>query len=72
MLLAELRRTRENAGISQNELSRRLRRSDNYINRVELGRHSLDVVGLLHILEAMNEDPRAFFGRFVDATKGKR
>ncbi|GMU30054.1 MAG: hypothetical protein AMXMBFR19_03930 [Chthonomonadaceae bacterium] len=66
VLVSLLRREREAAGFSQNELSRRLGHSSNYINRVELGKHSLDVVNLLRILTTLGVDPKSFFARFVD------
>jgi transcriptional regulator with XRE-family HTH domain len=66
VLLALLRQTREAAGISQSQLSLRLGHRVNYINRIELGRHSLDVVGLIQILTAIGVDPKEFFSSFLD------
>jgi transcriptional regulator with XRE-family HTH domain len=65
ILISLLRQARESAGISQSELSRRLGHRVNYINRVELGRHSLDVVGLILILKAIGTNPAEFLATFV-------
>jgi len=67
VLIALLRQAREAAGITQSELSRKLGHSVNYVNRVELGRHSLDVVNLIRILDAIGLDSKRFLSGYVDA-----
>ncbi len=51
-----LRETRESAGVSQEELSRRLGRPITYVGKVELGSRRLDVVEFMEIADGLGVD----------------
>lgn len=46
LMLAQLRAARENAGLTQYDLARRLGRSQSYVGKCELGERRLDLVQL--------------------------
>ena len=53
-MLAEIR---QQAGMSQGELSKKLGLPRSYIGRVERGDRMLDVIEFLDIAQALNTDP---------------
>lgn len=48
-----LREAREELGLTQRALARKVGRAETYIYKIEAGRQALDVVGLLDIAEAL-------------------
>jgi transcriptional regulator with XRE-family HTH domain len=48
---------REAAGLTQNELARRLREHQSFVSRLESGQRRIDVVQLLKISELLKFDP---------------
>ena len=56
-LCAVLVEARKGAGLSQEELARRLRRSQSFIAKIEVGERRLDVLEFIEIARALNRDP---------------
>jgi transcriptional regulator with XRE-family HTH domain len=48
---------RKGAELSQEELARRLRRSQSFIAKIEVGERRLDVLEFIEIARALNRDP---------------
>lgn len=60
-IIANLKRAREGAGVSQIELSRRLAKSENFIVRIETGERRLGIVEIVEIAHALGANPEHFF-----------
>lgn len=58
-LRAILRAARAEAGLTQRELSARLRRDKNFVQLVESGERALDVIEYLQYAKALRMDPLA-------------
>ncbi|MDA8383281.1 MAG: helix-turn-helix transcriptional regulator [Betaproteobacteria bacterium] len=57
MLCATLVEARIEAGISQQELARRLKRSQSFIAKIEVGERRIDVVEFIEIARALGREP---------------
>ena len=57
MLCATLVESRKAAGISQQELARRLKRSQSFIAKIEVGERRIDVVEFIEIARALGREP---------------
>lgn len=55
--MAVLKEAREAAGLSQRDLSLKLKRSRSFIHRVELGERVLDYLEAIDVAEALGLDP---------------
>lgn len=56
-LRAILRRAREERGVTQRQLSARLKRDKNFVQLVESGERALDVIEYLQYAKALRVDP---------------
>ncbi len=56
-MLSLLRRIRQEAGLGQEELSRRLGQSATYIVKIEQGTRRLDLIEFFQIADALGRDP---------------
>ena len=56
-LCATLVEARKEAGISQQELARRLKRSQSFIAKIEVGERRIDVVEFIEIARALGREP---------------
>jgi transcriptional regulator with XRE-family HTH domain len=56
---------RENAGLTQRQLARKLRREHSLISRLELGERRVDVVELFWICQACGADPARTAGTLM-------
>lgn len=65
--IAELRRAREQAGVTQRELARRLGKPVSFVNKIEIKERRLDVVELIAIARALAIAPDDLIGRMSDA-----
>jgi transcriptional regulator with XRE-family HTH domain len=64
-LLAALREARKQAGLSQQEVARRLKRPQSFVSAYESGDRKIDVLEFLRIAKAMNTDPRELLKRVM-------
>jgi transcriptional regulator with XRE-family HTH domain len=64
-LRAVLKETRLKAGLTQEELAARLKRSNNFVSYVETGERMLDVLEFIDYAEAMGADPRKLMGKLL-------
>lgn len=67
VLLRLLREAREESGVTQVELARRLAQTQSYVSKIELGDRRLDLVQLRTILIALGANLRDFVARFEAA-----
>ena len=56
-MMAALVEIRENAGVSQRELARRLDRAHSYVGRIETGDRRLDLPEFIEWCELLDADP---------------
>lgn len=56
-LCAALVEARKSAKLSQQELARRLRRSQSFVAKIEVGERRLDVLEFIEIARALNRGP---------------
>lgn len=54
-----MRAAREAAGVTQQELARRLGKPQSYVSKAEMGERRLDVVEFLHFMRAIEGEPHA-------------
>jgi transcriptional regulator with XRE-family HTH domain len=64
-LRAVLKEARLKAGLTQEELAARLKRSNNFVSYVETGERMLDVLEFIDYAEAMGADPRKLMGKLL-------
>src|SRR4051794_17190250 len=67
VLLRLLRETREAADVTQVELARRLKQTQSFVSKIELGDRRLDLVQLRTILAALGTSLGEFVTRFEKA-----
>lgn len=60
-----LRQMRENAGLRQVDLAKRLKRPQSFISKYESGERRLDLIELVHVCKALDVDPVAFVRQFT-------
>ena len=65
-LLETLVAIRKERGVSQVELARRLGRTQQFVSNYEIGIRRLDVVEFYEVMEALEEEPVAAFGKVVE------
>lgn len=70
-ILALLRRMREDAGLSQEALAKRLKRPRTYVTKSELGERRVDLLEWLKFCRACKSDPVAFLEKLNQKT-GKK
>ncbi len=66
-LLLLFKQLREEAGLSQKELARRINRSQSFISKYETGELRLDLLELYQICEALGTSLHEFVKKFEDA-----
>jgi Helix-turn-helix len=59
---AALAATRRRAGLSQQELAKRLFKPQSFVSNYERGQRRIDVLELLRIVEVLGANPRKVFG----------
>lgn len=60
-----LKEARLKAGLTQQDLASRLKRSDNFISYVERGERMLDVLEFIDYAEALGVDAKKLLGKLV-------
>ena len=71
ILRALLRQAREEAGIRQADLARRLGRKQGFVSKYELGDRRLDLVDLAEICDALGVSFSEFAKRFDEKRRGR-
>jgi transcriptional regulator with XRE-family HTH domain len=66
-LLIAARRT---AGLSQEDVARRLGRPQSFVAKYEGGERKLDVIEFIALARALEQDPVQLFESLAEATKG--
>lgn len=64
---AALAKARQNAGVSQRELARRLGSDQSFVSKYEAGRRRLDVVEFLRIVAALGADYRDVINQIANS-----
>ncbi len=57
---------RKSAGLSQHELARRLKRSQSFIAKLEVGERRVDVVEFIEIARALGKEPTELLSRVLE------
>lgn len=57
---------RKGAGLSQQELARRLKRSQSFIAKLEVGERRVDVVEFIEIARALGKEPTELLSRVLE------
>lgn len=57
---------RKSAGLSQHELARRLKRSQSFIAKLEVGERRVDVVEFIEIARALGKQPTELLSRVLE------
>lgn len=70
-LRAILKAARLEAGLTQEDLCKRIRRDRNFVSTVELGTRMLDVLEFAEYAEALGRRPRDLFDRVLRPGKPK-
>jgi transcriptional regulator with XRE-family HTH domain len=60
-----LRDARIKAGLTQQQLADRLKRSDNFVSYVETGERMLDVLEFIDYAAALGMDPKKLLGKLL-------
>jgi transcriptional regulator with XRE-family HTH domain len=63
---------RKSAGLTQEALSRRLKKPQSFVAKYEGGERRLDVVEFIAIASALGADPLKLFTIFVNGRQGKQ
>lgn len=64
-LCALLTEAREQAGLSQTELARRLGKPQSFVSKYEGGERRLDLIEFIGVAKALGTDPTSLFRQFV-------
>ena len=64
-LISALRDAREQAGLSQQEVAKRLKRPQSFVSAYESGDRKIDVLEFLRIAKATNADPCLILKRLM-------
>lgn len=62
VLVGTLLRLRQGAGLSQRELSRRMRRSATHIHKIEIGQRRVELIEFCAFVRVCGSDPVSVFG----------
>jgi transcriptional regulator with XRE-family HTH domain len=71
VLLALLRQAREEAGVLQTDLARKLSRKQGFVSKYELGDRRLDVLDVADICDVLGISFTEFAKRFDEKRKGR-
>jgi len=65
LVLAKLREAREGAGLTQQDVAKRLRRPQSYVSRVEAGQHKLGLIELAEFARLYRRPLEFFIGHLL-------
>lgn len=60
---------RERAGLTQQDLARRLRKPQSFVSNYERGQRRIDVLELLRIIESLEDNPLRVFRQILTGFK---
>jgi transcriptional regulator with XRE-family HTH domain len=63
---------RKSAGVTQQELAKRLRKPQSFVSSYESGQRRLDLLELIKVIGAIGADPRSVVIELVDTVTSKR
>ena len=63
---------RERAGLSQVQLAKRLRKPQSFVSNYERGQRRIDVLELLRIVDALEDDARTIFTDILRRRNGRK
>lgn len=69
-LIEALAMFRQECGVTQRELARRLGKPPSFVNKIELVERRMDVLEFITIAEALNEQPEILLSRMRAAMSG--
>jgi transcriptional regulator with XRE-family HTH domain len=69
---ATLATARERAGLTQEQLAKKLRKPQSFVSNYERGQRRIDVLELLRIAEALSADPRKVFSDVLGSVCRRR
>lgn len=65
-------KAREEAGLTQADLAKRLGKPQSFVSKYERGERRLDVIELLTVCKSLEVDPLLFLKQFIKAREHKR
>ena len=68
LFLELLIKARKDAGVTQEQLARRLNRPQSFVSKCENGERRLDAIELLQILQSIGIEPIGFIRKIAKAT----
>ena len=68
---AQLATVRKRAGVTQQELARRLRKPQSFVSAYENGQRRLDLLELSRVAQALQADPQVICSSILKAVVGK-
>lgn len=68
LFLELLIKARRDAGVTQEQLAKRLNRPQSFVSKCENGERRLDVIELLQILHSIGIEPIGFINKIVKTT----
>lgn len=68
LFLELLIKARKDAGVTQEQLAKRLNRPQSFVSKCENGERRVDVIELLQILQSIGVEPIGFIKRIVKST----
>jgi transcriptional regulator with XRE-family HTH domain len=63
-------KARKDAGVTQEQLAKRLNRPQSFVSKCENGERRLDVIELLQFLQSIGVEPIGFLKRIVKSARG--
>jgi transcriptional regulator with XRE-family HTH domain len=65
-MMAVLRASRTEKGLTQRQLAEKLGRAENFVNKVETGERRLDLIEFFQLAEGLGVDPIVLFTRIAN------
>lgn len=69
LFLELLINARKDAGVTQEQLAKRLNRPQSFVSKCENGERRLDVIELLEFLQSIEVEPISFLRKIVKSTR---
>jgi transcriptional regulator with XRE-family HTH domain len=66
LFLALLISSRENKGLSQHQLAKKLKKPQSYVSKYERGERRLDIIEFLDIVKVLESNPHDIIEKLVD------